>query len=652
MLGIWAHRQTLAAREVGAELRVLVLHRPIPPLRALRAANLTDALAPVRQPRRTRYDGLRVEYVRYLSPPRPWSYESWGAWAAPALAHALRRIRTEFAFDLIHAHYAVPAGDAVRRATPDVPLVLSVHGHDVQGPGAGGPNVRNTLTHARLVLANSQGTAERCRTLGARTTRVVHLGTDVPEEPTPRPTTPTLVTVAHLAARKHHKDVLDAMATLVNHYPDLTYVIVGDGPEREPLRNRARALGLGDRVELREQLPPDQARALARRASLFVMPSLDEAFGVAYVEAMAGGVPAIGTRGEDGPEEIAAAGPGIVLVPACDPGALATAIDQLLSDPISLERLGRQARETVQQSFTWDRCGRATVAAYGEVLGQPRAVGAEPYQPDNLLDRVSASSTLEFNYRRLEAREALIASRRLRITHGDVLSVGCGWHPGRQLFPAPAFRLVGVDVDPERVEAVIETGRADEAFVGQSGRLELPDGSFDVVLYRLVLHHIAYRGELAPSFQEAARLLRPGGAMVAIEPGLWHPVGLGLALANRVGVATAIHGTPDDIPLSPLRLAAEARAAGLVPEIHAVTYTWRRLPVAIQRALQPLDAVGSWPIAARFGHTLMLIARRPASPAGALVGSPNRVSFSDRAEARSSATGAGEHDTAGGSAQP
>ena len=86
-----------------------------------------------------------------------------------------------------------------------------------------------------------------------------------------------------------------------------------------------------------------------------------------------------------------------------------------------------------------------------------------------------------------------------------------------------------------------------------------PMRSFDVVLYRLVLHHLVFQGPLAPVFSEAARLLRPGGALVAIEPGLWHPVGLGLALANEAGVARAVHGTPDDIPLSPRRLIAEAR---------------------------------------------------------------------------------------------
>jgi SAM-dependent methyltransferase len=208
-------------------------------------------------------------------------------------------------------------------------------------------------------------------------------------------------------------------------------------------------------------------------------------------------------------------------------------------------------------------------------------------------------------------RERLLLDRRFPIPSGDVVSIGCGWHPGRHLFPAPAFRLVGVDSQPDRVAGVLESGRADEAFVGQAGRLEVPDRSFDVVLYRLVLHHLAFHGPLDPYFAEAARLLRPGGALIAIEPGLWHPVGIGLALANRVGAATAIHGTPDDIPLSPTQLVTAARAAGLSPEIHAVTYLWRRLASPIQAALSPIDAIGSRPRAAPFGHTLMLIARRP-----------------------------------------
>jgi SAM-dependent methyltransferase len=236
-------------------------------------------------------------------------------------------------------------------------------------------------------------------------------------------------------------------------------------------------------------------------------------------------------------------------------------------------------------------------------------MGSEPFDPGNLLDRLTGEAALESFYRHNEWREQAILYRRLGIAAGEVLSVGSGWHPGRHLFPAPAFRLVAADANPELVGHALETGSADDAVVGYAGELGFDPASFDVVLYRLVLHHLAYQGTLEPVFAEAARLLRPGGALVAIEPGLWHPIGLALALANGLGVATAIHGTPDDVPLSPNQLIALSEGAGLEPELHAVTYAWRRLPVSIQAALRPLEKLGSRRRAARFGHTLMLIAR-------------------------------------------
>jgi teichuronic acid biosynthesis glycosyltransferase TuaC len=402
VMGIWAHRQALAARDAGAQVHVLVLHRLVPPRASLNAGpgGLASALSErLREPLTQTRDDLAITYVPYVSPPRERSYASWGAWAAAPLGIALRRLARSFPYELIHAHNAVPAADAVRRARLRVPLVVSVHGGDVfytaERSEAGASAVAHGLQAARLVLANSQGIAELAQSRGAGETRVVHLGADLPtarrhsrhEGPVRadpghdmhgRTHTPwlgvgqagvrSLVTVAHLVARKRHADVLRALAVLGQRHPALRYAVIGDGPERMALEGFARRLGVADRVDFLGQLAPAEALERARSCTLFVMPSTDEAFGVAYVEAMAAGLPAIGCRGEPGPEEIAAAGDGFLLVPPGDIERLTQRIDELLSDPRRLREAGQRARATVAAQFTWERCGQQTLAAYEHAL--------------------------------------------------------------------------------------------------------------------------------------------------------------------------------------------------------------------------------------------------------------------------------------------
>jgi glycosyltransferase involved in cell wall biosynthesis len=358
VLGVWAHRQALATRAAGADVHVVVLHRIVPAKADVAggpAAAARSLRAKLRQPRDTELDGIPVTYAPFVSPPRGMSYGSWGAWAAPALRRALRRLGD---VDLVHAHNAVPPGDAVRRLGLPQPLVVSVHGGDVYFTAKRSTNVSRTFAASPLILANSDGTATRASRLGARRVRTVRLGTDVPDL-APRPEgPPRIVTLAHLVARKRHADVLDALVQL----PGVHYDVIGDGPERAALEARARDLGILDRVRFTGQLPPDEALREARKADVLVLPSTDEAFGVAYIEAMAAGLPAIGRRGEPGPDEIAGLGPGMLRTDGTDlPRLIRRALDER-------EHLGRAARATVLAHFTWEQCGRATVQAYESVL--------------------------------------------------------------------------------------------------------------------------------------------------------------------------------------------------------------------------------------------------------------------------------------------
>jgi glycosyltransferase involved in cell wall biosynthesis len=375
VLGVWAHRQALATRDAGAEVTVLALERPVPPASALRSpGRFARAVAgAVAQPRHTELDGLRVQYVRFLSPPRERSYSTWDRWARGPLGGALEHLHEAEPLDLVHAHYALPSGAAALEFTEKhgLPLAISVHGGDVLGPLVSTPAARariaDVLRRASLVICNSQGTLERCAALTGDTEHmtVVHLGADPPDAQPAKRDEPTIATLAHVVPRKRHADVIRALAVLAGRLPQLRYVIIGEGPERPVLERLAAQLGVAARLDWAGQLDHDDALTEVSRCHAMVMPSVDEAFGVAYVEAMACGVPAIGCRGESGPEEIAALGDGMLLVPPKDPEALADTIAQVLEDDGGL---GSAARATARENFSWERCGRDTVRAYERAI--------------------------------------------------------------------------------------------------------------------------------------------------------------------------------------------------------------------------------------------------------------------------------------------
>ncbi|MBB4661763.1 glycosyltransferase [Conexibacter arvalis] len=401
VLGIWAHRQAQAARAAGADVRVLAMRRPLPPLAAARAAlSLPPRLGPLREwaagvgssLRPWELDGVPIEPVAWAAPPRPLSYGVWGRWMAPPLARALDALHARWPFDLLHAHCVTPPGYAAarwlerRRGAPGRPaLVVSAHGPDMihvyRRSRWARRDAERALRAADVVAANSAWAANRCEQIarGPLPARVLHLGADLPpaRQPEARSGEPfTVATVAHLVERKRHALVLRALARLPRERP-WAYEVIGEGPCRAPLEALAAELGIADRVRFRGQLDHPDALAALAACDLFAMPGVEEPFGVAFVEAMAAGLPAIGTAGEGGPEDIAAAGPGLELVPrdgeaAVD--ALAERLAALAADRAAAARLGAAARTTVERCFTWERCGAATVDLYREAAA--RAAGA------------------------------------------------------------------------------------------------------------------------------------------------------------------------------------------------------------------------------------------------------------------------------------
>jgi glycosyltransferase involved in cell wall biosynthesis len=172
---------------------------------------------------------------------------------------------------------------------------------------------------------------------------------------------PTVVALGRLTRQKGFDVLLRALARL----DDASAVIVGDGPEATALERLRAELGLDGRVRFAGWV--DDPAALVRSADALVLPSRYEALPLAILEAMHAGLPVVATDVGSIREEVRAGETGL-LVPAEDPVALASAIDDVL-DPAIGRAMGARAKDVASQQFTSERMARDFELLYRMLLG-------------------------------------------------------------------------------------------------------------------------------------------------------------------------------------------------------------------------------------------------------------------------------------------
>jgi glycosyltransferase involved in cell wall biosynthesis len=271
-------------------------------------------------------------------------------WLAPALlvsmVRAVRRAARDA--DLIHAHWL--AGGAVA-ALARVPFVVTLHGSGTAGRFADlelarrHPRlVRAVLRRARAVLCVSDALADAARACGARNVRVVRNGVAIPER-IGREAEPAEVLFAGRLSPEKGIDELVAATRGMN------VVVAGDGPLRDSVPG---ALGF---------VPHDELDRLYARAAVVVLPSHREGLPLSVLEAMAHGRPVVASAVGGIPELVEDGVTGL-LVPAGDVGALRSALEGLLADPILRRRMGRAGRRRVAELCSRERVADATLSAY------------------------------------------------------------------------------------------------------------------------------------------------------------------------------------------------------------------------------------------------------------------------------------------------
>jgi len=177
--------------------------------------------------------------------------------------------------------------------------------------------------------------------------------------------------LGRLDERKNVALLLAAFALIAAEHPRAVLLLGGDGPLRDELTAQARRLGVAERVVFAGRVDAADKARFYRALDLFAFPSLMEGFGLAVVDALAVGVPAIVSDRGSLPEVVDDGRTGRV-VPLDDPQPLADALAQLLADDKLRRRLGDAARRDAAKRFTWEQCARDTLDAYRGVLAEKR----------------------------------------------------------------------------------------------------------------------------------------------------------------------------------------------------------------------------------------------------------------------------------------
>lgn len=281
---------------------------------------------------------------------------------------AFRRFCSDYRVAAINLHYpgtnAFSLIDVLDTGRNNVPLLVSFHGADLSSIERATASERERwqkLTHRlKAVVACSHDLSRRIRdSLGKPSgVSVIHNGVnkssfaavDLLEPPRKGH---TLLTVGKFEIKKGQDILIEAFASLAPDYPDARLVLVGAKDLQLPhLQTQCEEAGLSDRVTFFTDVPHTQIADHFRRATIFVLPSRQEPFGIVLLEAGCFGLPVIASN-VGGIPEIITDGLTGVLVSQDNPAELASALRSLLNDPTKAAAMGMALQRHVNQKFTW-----------------------------------------------------------------------------------------------------------------------------------------------------------------------------------------------------------------------------------------------------------------------------------------------------------
>lgn len=301
--------------------------------------------------------------------------------------HYALRITRRRRFDLVHAHWSLPQGltGLWLRRFCGIPCVISMHGSDIYGLRA--PLIRDlnrkVILESNACTANSKATADAAQKVTKRKDiSVIPMGVNVDFFESARRITnapeasgPIILYVGRLIDWKGIQYLLDALPIVIAVHPKATLLIVGSGPSRNDLMELSSRLNLNDHVQFVDDISQKELLRYYSMADVFVLPSVvtdsgeTEGLGVVLLEAMACGVPVVGSAVGGIPDIVQDGETGLLALQK-HPEDLANKIHRLLTDEDLRKKVIEKGFQFVRQEFSWDVVARKFKGIYDELLSQ------------------------------------------------------------------------------------------------------------------------------------------------------------------------------------------------------------------------------------------------------------------------------------------
>lgn len=294
-------------------------------------------------------------------------------WKSGDAVHEAKAFRP----DIVHVHYAGGFGLWSWRMHFR-PTVVSIWGSDLNEFSKTWSKrifLRAALNQASALTVTSRFLMERTRSLFhdlEKRIEFIPFGVELPPEIPPLPTGPPKLCYVKLHEPTYGPDILvQAIAEAKKEIPDIRLSMAGTGSMTPQLQEMIKTLGLDDQVKLVGWLDNQWIYHFISEHNFMVMPSRNEAFGVAALEAAACGRPVIGTTVGGIPEVILNNLSGI-LVPPENVTALAEAIVKLAKDRAMQQQMGEAGQRYVLANYTWEKSLDLMCGLYERVVHEAR----------------------------------------------------------------------------------------------------------------------------------------------------------------------------------------------------------------------------------------------------------------------------------------